>query len=249
MGMRVAGLALDSDVANQDPYKFDTGVKIARINCHGHSFACIGRQFSSWHGGGSGAQPLYLRQGGDLTIVNPDREAPIAYLEIMDQRNYCRTGDTWRDSTPLDLQMELTSSVALSVFPRTPLNLVLNGPMAFADLLAQQVPHASFVSQRAREYVPLRSRHLPHAAFVASELGGKQAVAEWGVFVLGIGQGERALEQFLKAPSLSENQDVRDGFRELLDPLLNRKDGGSAPRRHDAPLLGLSQRAEGLDRA
>ena len=224
------------DEAFREKYRFHIALAESVVCLHGYDFACIGNNESRWDDTDIITQSACLYQNGNITIVNPDKAAEIAFIGISTHKPFIY------DNRSSSFNKHGDFGVALLAFPRDAQTLDKTDSV-FAQNLKQQVPSALFTYESSPTWLSKNGAYLPHSDFVKKQLSAS-AVSGWGLKIdvlSGSHPDAHATRKFLESDMLSPNQTIRQAFAELLTPFFCDKQKAFLPQENNLPFLDAPQ--------
>jgi len=196
-------------------------------------FPSIGRYNASWIDVNQEEGALW--EDGNFMVINPDKEAPIAYVGVIFDSYRTYLHPEWIGYKP-------QSFLALTVYPRDAAAMQKD-PSPFLDKLRKDIPSAlagleGFQAQRQK------NRTLETWRLFLRRVFGPAAMPDWGATVLELSSEKTSiasLQELFASEALSADPCIRDGFEKVFDPLFKKPGPVSAPLREHFPLLRLFQ--------
>ena len=214
-------------------YRFDIPVTERDICVAGYVFSSIGNNKSGWPEIDSQSSSGFLYQTGEITLVNPDRNASIAFLNLSNERYlYC---------CRRKFENNAKTCLTLSVFPRE-LPPGATGERAFALDLVYALPKAHFINSMTQAFVPYHGISDTHCDFIQRKLGDK-SIAKYGLVIQKIRNSREdlsPLEELLNSDRLSKSREIRQAFRVLLAPIFGDPKQALSPVGRYAALPGVN---------
>jgi hypothetical protein len=215
-------------------YVFKTDDQVSVTNVKGIDFNIIARDQAHWNSyvarRGDTVALGILNRVGRATIINPDPEAVIAFLEVaaFEDAGFIDGKFTWQLGAHGG--SATGSTIALKVFPRDAAGFHPQAPLplGFEVKVRKDVPGAVYIRDMNANYCPMAGAFVPHSEFVGRHV---KNVAVWGLHIAKIidrstkmGSSGAALEELFSSELLSKDPSIRDAFKGLLAKLFRLDD-------------------------